>query len=133
MAEIEGSTVTWEISSDGGTTWVDINGVKGASPKLGRLKLDVTAFGDDFVKSIAGIKDTALTFDYFINYDDAGQDALRTAEEAKDEIKIRLLLDGTNGWVFTGQIVQTAIKIDPKAPSEASTELAMTAAPVIAP
>lgn len=131
MAEIEGSTVTWEVSSDGGTTFVDLNGVKSGTPKLGRMKLDVTAFGDDFVKSIAGIKDTDLTFDYFINYSDAGQDALRASEASKSTVQIRLLLDGTNGWLFEGYIVSTTVKLDPKAPSEASTGLAMTAAPIV--
>lgn len=131
MAEIEGSTVIFEISTDGGTTWVDLNRVKGSSPKIGRMKLDVTAFGNDFVKSIAGIQDSALTFDYFIDYSDAGQNAWRTAEAAKDEVQIRVLLDGTHGYKFTGQVINTSIKLDPKSPSEASTELSMTAVPVV--
>lgn len=86
-----------EVSVDN-TAWNRVAEMNDASFSIEGDAQDITAFGDEFVRRIQGIKDTSFSMSGFANEDDLlGQRAIKLALINDTPIYCRMLYDGVNG------------------------------------
>lgn len=81
-----------------GSTYDDIGGANDVSFDDTMEELDATEFGDSNVQRIYGLGDAEFSVTANFQGSDAGQGVIRTAKAARDNIFVRYLPDGTNGW-----------------------------------
>jgi len=94
---LKGKLMKIKASTDG-TTWTDVLGMDNASMGLGGENIDITEFGDEYVRRIQGIKDNTFTISGNYLPADPGQSMIKDALLNDGELHIQFLPDGTNGF-----------------------------------
>lgn len=82
------------------------------SLELGTDTLDVTAFGDDWKKFIAGLKEWSASAEGFfsVHTDATGQKALQDAFLAGTEVAIKLNVNNTN--YYSGNVYISGLSVE---------------------
>jgi predicted secreted protein len=97
MSEILGYNGTIEVSSDGGTVYVSVGEVLDADLNDESDKLDSTSNDDAGWKAeINGLRAVSLSFTCHYDVADAGQNKIRTAQEAGTSLNWRFRPEGNN-------------------------------------
>lgn len=101
MASTAGKNSLVQLSDDSFTTWNDVK-ANNESLSLTTAMLDNTHFQDDAMKRIPGLKDNPISVSGRYDAADAGQAALVAAALASTLMEIKILPDGTNGFLVSG-------------------------------
>ena len=95
--EIDETTAV-EISTDDGTTWIEIGDLTNVSVNHGRDEPTLRrVFGTATPYSSTGERNDSYSFNGLYDTADAGQTAAMAQLETGDLIMLRVLVDGTNG------------------------------------
>lgn len=87
-----------EVSADGSTNWLPVGGANNCSQNLQAAMLEVTEYGDEAIKRIAGLFDVPCQVSGHRKYSDAGQALLVSTWLARGTVFFRRLHNGTNGF-----------------------------------
>ena len=109
MTAQAGFNGTIEVSTDDGSSYDPIGGANNVSFDDTMAELDATEFGDTNNQRIYGLGDA--TFSVSANYhgSDTGQAAIRTEKNARNNIIVKYLPDGTSGW--SAECMVTSISV----------------------
>jgi hypothetical protein len=106
----------------GSPTWTvvqDMNSIdRGSSRDTSRFPV----FDKPLPHSIPGAREVTFTVGGFLNTDDAGQEALRDAEQTDTPVEIQVLFDGTNGFTQTVRVGTVNFSTSPEGLQETGFE-----------
>lgn len=87
-----------EVSADGSTNWLPVGGANNCSQNLQAAMLEVTEYGDEAIKRIAGLFDVPCQVSGHRKHSDPGQALLMSTFLARGTVFFRRLHNGTNGF-----------------------------------
>lgn len=95
---LKGKSVVVQVSTDD-ITYNTVAEINDYSSPFDADNIDVTVFGEDFIKRIQGLKDATWSLSGFYDQADTnGQIAIRSAWLNDSDLYIQVLPDGTNGF-----------------------------------
>lgn len=108
-----GDQLTIQVD-DGVGGWLDVNEMNSISKNSDRSVTKVPVFMRTIPHVVAAARDQGYTISGFLNGSDAGQQRLRTAEAADEQVIIKILFDGTNGFTQPVKVVSFTYDADPE-------------------
>lgn len=100
MAELKGTNLVVSVSTTLGGTYYQVGSMNDATMTIDGDNQDITAFGDDWIKRLQGLKDASYSLSGFRDVADTnGQVVISTALINDSALFAKFLPDGTNGFV----------------------------------
>jgi predicted secreted protein len=121
------------VATTSGGSYSILDGISGFGMSRKGNSIDITLIGADYIERMAGLKDASYSLSGFYLPADTGQGMIETSWMDRSDLFVKVLPDGTNG--FIQQVVVDSFDTDGEAdgPVELSCELsgaaAMTATP----
>ena len=99
MAVTAGKNLVIKVCTTLSGTYYTIGSANDASMSLEGDNQDITAFGENYINRIQGLKDVSYSVSGFYDSADTnGQTVIKTALINDSALYVQFLPDGTNGW-----------------------------------
>jgi hypothetical protein len=99
---------------DGGAGYYVVNDMNAFSKNSDRSVTKVAVFQRALPHIVASARDQGYTLSGFLNGTDNGQNRLRAAELADEQVTIRVTHDGTNGFTQPVKVISYTYDADPE-------------------
>jgi predicted secreted protein len=121
---IEGRRLRIRVGTAVGGPFNNVGGLNSGSQSCSAGTQDVTAFGDDWVRRVVGLRDASYSLSGFWRpTDTTGQIVIRNAFIAGTSVWIQFLPDGTTGFAQEALVSSFEISTSVDGVSEVSIEL----------
>ncbi|HEU4588139.1 MAG TPA: hypothetical protein VFS11_05810 [Gemmatimonadales bacterium] len=118
------------VSTTSGGTYSPISDLDNYSFGNKRNTTKRSRFQNATQLTVSGSTDRTLTLSGMNSVGDTGQGVLKAAFTSQDDVFIKLLPDGTNGWTIQGKVSDASYSGKPDDAGEASFEISISEDPV---